>query len=125
MVRRVIWPRPVIRRQWPSTCCICSRIQRWPARWGETVWTASSQNSASNVWLRVRSKFTMPDMPEHPTPIKLIKPIKVMHVIARLNIGGAALYVIQLTSQLNMLDYETQLVCGIVGPSEGDMQYIA
>jgi glycosyltransferase involved in cell wall biosynthesis len=48
-----------------------------------------------------------------------------MHIIARLNIGGAALYVIQLTERLGLPDYESQLVCGVVGESEGDMQYAA
>jgi glycosyltransferase involved in cell wall biosynthesis len=54
-----------------------------------------------------------------------MQPIKVMHVIARLNIGGAALYVIQLTSSLAEPGYRSQLVCGLVGKSEGDMQYVA
>ncbi len=52
-------------------------------------------------------------------------PIKVMHIIARLNVGGAALYVIQLTSYLGAPDFESQLVCGVVGKDEGDMRYIA
>jgi glycosyltransferase involved in cell wall biosynthesis len=53
------------------------------------------------------------------------RPIKVMHVIARLNIGGAALYVIQLTACLGTPDFESQLVCGVVGKDEGDMRYVA
>src|SRR5437762_906995 len=54
-----------------------------------------------------------------------IKPIKVMHIIARLNIGGAAVYVIQLAAHLNEAGYESQVVCGQVGKAEGDMRYIA
>ncbi len=50
---------------------------------------------------------------------------KVMHVIARLNVGGAARYVIELLSHLKALGYETQLVCGVVGKHEGDMRYLA
>src|SRR5437762_5148899 len=53
------------------------------------------------------------------------QPIKVMHIIARLNIGGAALYVIQLTSFLGAPEFESQLVCGMVGKDEGDMRYVA
>jgi glycosyltransferase involved in cell wall biosynthesis len=53
------------------------------------------------------------------------RPIKVMHVIARLNIGGAALYVIQLTASLGAPDFDSQLVCGVVGKGEGDMRYVA
>src|SRR5262249_45280988 len=53
------------------------------------------------------------------------KHIKVMHIIARLNIGGAAIYVIQLASHLNAMGYDCHLVCGQVSKSEGDMSYIA
>lgn len=53
------------------------------------------------------------------------RPIKVMHIIARLNIGGAALYVIELVSRLKDAGYDGQLVCGLVGKGEGDMRYIA
>src|SRR5882724_5889503 len=53
------------------------------------------------------------------------RPIKVMHIIARLNIGGAALYVIELVSRLKDAGYDSQLVCGVVGKNEGDMRYIA
>jgi glycosyltransferase involved in cell wall biosynthesis len=53
------------------------------------------------------------------------RPIKVMHIIARLNIGGAAIYVIQLAAALNHAGCEAQLVCGVVGKTEGDMRYIA
>src|SRR5262245_51671733 len=53
------------------------------------------------------------------------RPIKVMHIIARLNIGGAALYVIELVSRLKEAGYDSQLVCGLVGKDEGDMRYIA
>jgi len=48
-----------------------------------------------------------------------------MHIIARLNVGGAALYVIELVSHLRELGYDAQLVCGVVGKDEGDMRYIA
>src|SRR5258708_15210211 len=53
------------------------------------------------------------------------RPIKVMHIIARLNIGGAAVYVIELVEQLNALGYDAQLICGVVSKDEGDMLYIA
>lgn len=55
----------------------------------------------------------------------MAQPIKVMHIIARLNIGGAAIYVIQVTAALGAPDYRSQLVCGVVGQSEGDMRYLA
>src|SRR5258708_37885242 len=48
-----------------------------------------------------------------------------MHIVARLNIGGVAIYVIELVSRLKDVGYDSQLVCGMVGENEGDMRYIA
>lgn len=48
-----------------------------------------------------------------------------MHIIARLNIGGAAPYVILLTAAMGPPDYDSQLVCGVVSKTEGDMRYLA
>ncbi|MCC7447255.1 MAG: glycosyltransferase family 4 protein [Anaerolineae bacterium] len=55
----------------------------------------------------------------------MTRPIKVMHIAARLNIGGVAIYVIQLTAYLTTPAFQSQLVCGVVGASEGDMRYLA
>ena len=51
--------------------------------------------------------------------------IKVLRVIARLNIGGPAIHTILLSSQLERLGYETILVTGQVESDEGDMNYLA
>jgi glycosyltransferase involved in cell wall biosynthesis len=51
--------------------------------------------------------------------------IKVLRVIARLNIGGPAIHSILLTRYLDSLDYKTLLVAGQVGLEEGDMSYLA
>ncbi|MCA9905669.1 MAG: glycosyltransferase family 4 protein [Anaerolineae bacterium] len=53
------------------------------------------------------------------------RPIRVVRLIARLNIGGPAVYVTLLTQRLHPPEYECTLVCGTVGPDEGDMQYFA
>src|SRR5664279_3179163 len=63
-------------------------------------------------------------MTESSMTVSSQRPIKVMHIIARLNIGGAAVYVIELVEQLNALGYDAQLICGVVGSSEGDMRYL-
>jgi len=52
-------------------------------------------------------------------------PIKIMRIIARLNVGGPALHVTLLTEKLSLPDFETQLVCGQIAPTEGDMSYLA
>lgn len=52
-------------------------------------------------------------------------PIRVLNVIARLNIGGPAVHVTLLTEKLGAPDYESLLVCGTVGEDEGDMAYYA
>jgi glycosyltransferase involved in cell wall biosynthesis len=53
------------------------------------------------------------------------KPIRILRIIARLNVGGPALQAISLTRELSSDNYESMLVCGNVGPHEGDMAYLA
>lgn len=53
------------------------------------------------------------------------RPIKVMNLIARLNVGGPAVAVTHLTEQLTAPDYESLLVCGTIEAGEGDMTYYA
>src|SRR5438105_4018874 len=48
-----------------------------------------------------------------------------MRVIARLNVGGPALHVSYLSRELDRLGYETSLVTGSIGGSEGSMEYVA
>ncbi|MBI5668351.1 MAG: glycosyltransferase family 4 protein [Chloroflexi bacterium] len=52
-------------------------------------------------------------------------PIRVVHLIARLNIGGAAVVVSLLVSRLRPPVFDSRLVCGRIGATEGDMQYYA
>lgn len=53
------------------------------------------------------------------------RPIRVMRIIARLNIGGPAIHVSLLTAKLGPPEFESVLVCGNIGPDEGDMSYYA
>ncbi|WP_162909971.1 glycosyltransferase family 4 protein [Aggregatilinea lenta] len=53
------------------------------------------------------------------------RPIRVMRIIARLNIGGPAVHVILLSERLGPPAFESRLVCGLIGPQEGDMAYLA
>ena len=53
------------------------------------------------------------------------EPIRVLRVIARLNVGGPALHVSYLSSELDQIGYETTLVAGRVGAGEGSMEYVA
>ncbi len=53
------------------------------------------------------------------------RPIRVLHIIARLNVGGAALHVMLLASHLAPPDFESQIICGVVSPNEADMGYVA
>ncbi len=52
-------------------------------------------------------------------------PIRVMRVIARLNIGGPAIHVALLSAGLNDAQFRTTLVTGVIGPHEGDMSDLA
>src|SRR5438105_12597046 len=46
--------------------------------------------------------------------------IRVLRVIARMNIGGPALQVVNLTEGLDPRRFETILLAGYTGPDEGD-----
>ena len=50
--------------------------------------------------------------------------MKVLRIIARLNVGGPTRHVVWLTEGLRQ-DYETLLVAGVVPPGEDDMSYVA
>jgi glycosyltransferase involved in cell wall biosynthesis len=50
--------------------------------------------------------------------------MKVLRIIARLNVGGPARHVVWLTDGLKH-DYDTLLVAGVVPPGEDDMSYVA
>ncbi len=51
--------------------------------------------------------------------------MRVVRIIARLNIGGPAIHTILLSRHMRELGHETLLVAGQVGPHEGDMSYLA
>src|ERR1700694_5598468 len=51
--------------------------------------------------------------------------MKILRIIARLNVGGPARHVIWLTEGLRPAGYETLLVAGVVPPGEDDMGYVA
>jgi glycosyltransferase involved in cell wall biosynthesis len=53
------------------------------------------------------------------------RPIRIMRIIARLNIGGPAIHVALLTQKLAPPDYDSCLVTGQIGADEGDMRYYA
>ena len=51
--------------------------------------------------------------------------MKVLRIIARLNVGGPARHVVWLTAGLKAADFETVLIAGTVPPTEDDMGYFA
>lgn len=62
----------------------------------------------------------------HPAEVaQLPRPVRVMRVIARLNVGGPAVHVALLTAGLNDGAFESRLVTGVLGEGEGDMSYLA
>ena len=63
----------------------------------------------------------MSDAPAHALP----ESIRVVRIIARLNVGGPAIQAITLTRRLEPLGYRTTLVRGREDPNEGDMDYLA
>ncbi len=55
----------------------------------------------------------------------MTEPIRILRIIARLNVGGPAIHVTLLTEKLCAPDYKSTLVCGTIDDDEGDMQYYA
>jgi len=53
------------------------------------------------------------------------EPIRILRVIARLNVGGPALHVAHLSAGLRHYGYETTLVAGRIGAGEGSMEDVA
>ena len=53
------------------------------------------------------------------------EPVRVLRVIARLNMGGPALHVAYLTKGLESRGYDTTLVAGSLGRGEGSMSFVA
>lgn len=53
------------------------------------------------------------------------RPIRILRIIARLNIGGPAIHVALLTERFGPPHYESLLVCGNIDEAEGDMAYFA
>jgi glycosyltransferase involved in cell wall biosynthesis len=51
--------------------------------------------------------------------------MKVLRIIARLNVGGPARHVVWLTAGMKPDGYDTLLVTGVVPPGEDDMSYVA
>jgi glycosyltransferase involved in cell wall biosynthesis len=51
--------------------------------------------------------------------------IKILRIIARLNIGGPARNAVLLTEGLNEKGFDTVLICGEIPDDEGDMMYLA
>lgn len=54
-----------------------------------------------------------------------MKKIKILRIIARLNIGGPAIHTILLTDGLEKMEFDSHLVCGRVNKDERDMGYLA
>jgi glycosyltransferase involved in cell wall biosynthesis len=52
-------------------------------------------------------------------------PVRVLRIIARLNVGGPAIQAINLTKRLTPLGYDTVLLRGDLSPGEGPMDHLA
>lgn len=57
------------------------------------------------------------------TPSTLRKRIRVMRIIARMNIGGPAVQVVSLVRGFNALEFEQRLYCGYCSENESDYLY--
>ena len=56
---------------------------------------------------------------------EVVRKQKVLRIIGRLNVGGPAIHTVLLTDKLDPRRYETILVTGTEGETEGSMRYLA
>ncbi len=52
-------------------------------------------------------------------------PVKIVHIITRLNVGGPAQLAVSMTAKLNGRSFESKLVTGLTDSHEGDMSFVA
>src|SRR5262245_13065817 len=52
------------------------------------------------------------------------RPLRVLRLITRLNIGGPSIHAVALSDRLTPRGFETRLVFGRLGAGEGDMRYL-
>lgn len=77
----------------------------------------------SNVLRRLTVRVASKPRAETPADIKSRK-IKILRIIARLNIGGPAIHVHLLTKCLDSKKFQSTLLTGKISPQEGDMGYL-
>lgn len=53
------------------------------------------------------------------------RPLNIMYIITRLNIGGLAAYLVQITAEQRRVGHHSILVHGKLAANEGDMSYVA
>jgi glycosyltransferase involved in cell wall biosynthesis len=99
--------------------CHASRSEL--ARLGENARAYVEREGGRQVAME-RYRALLAEVRRHPTGDEAIR---VLRVIARLNVGGPTLHVAYLTRGLAPLGYETTLVTGRVGQNEGSMDYVA
>lgn len=54
-----------------------------------------------------------------------VQPVKIVRILGRMNIGGPAVHAVLLTHELSNKEFQSILVTGTIGRSEGDMLYLA
>ena len=54
-----------------------------------------------------------------------VSKVRVTRIVARLNVGGPAVHIINLMAGIDLDRFENRLIAGRPGPDEGDMGYLA
>src|SRR5438094_1347259 len=59
------------------------------------------------------------------SPRAAARPLRVMRIITRLNVGGPSYQAIYLTQRLQRPEFDCRLLVGKLGPEEGSMEALA
>ena len=54
-----------------------------------------------------------------------VRQLRIVHAIARLNVGGAALSVLELAAGQQQLGHDVLVVAGTIPPGEASMEHVA
>ena len=92
---------------------------RWPAQVNSTVVT--TREGTRRTWRGLRATTVAPLTCDAVSP----EPIRVLRVIARLNMGGPAIHVANLAAGLETRGYHTTLVAGSLARGEDSMAFLA
>ena len=119
-MKAVLSPRP--KKTWLTGCDALSANSLWPR--DRFPHPRVDKRGTSGSEAKNMSSGVLLTRPDNCATLKGRR-LKVIRIIARLNIGGPAIHAIVLTDEFNRRRHDSLLVAGSVAPGEASMEYLA